>query len=46
MLINGIAKREEKENKKKEQDKKNFHIFTIENGEIFWNQMLLKISNQ
>ena len=45
MHINVNVKAKKLRNKKKEQDKKKFLIFMIENGEIKKNQMLQKISN-
>ena len=43
MLINAIAQVMKLKNKKKEQDKKNFLIFIIENGEIVQKLMLPRI---
>ena len=45
MHTNVIVQAKKLRNKKKEQDKKKFLIFMIENGEIKKNLMLQKISN-
>ena len=46
MLINVTVLVKKLKNKKKELDKKNFPIFTIENGEIYKSLKLPKILNQ
>ena len=43
MHINVTVQLKKLKSKKKELDKKNFHIFTIENGEIYQNLKLPKI---
>ena len=46
MHTNAIVQMKKLKNKKKEQSKKKFLTFMIENGEIKVNPMLQKISNQ
>jgi len=46
MLINAIVQVKKLKNKKKELNKKKFHTFIIENGEIKENLMLQKILSQ